>query len=94
MNSQWLLASLQFNMIVYWYNNIQTWNDVILKIPLHHDLYSMNDNVNKSSAPQDRSTPQLLSSTVHAWVVTEWPLQRLHSILRTELQKMTEENPN
>ena len=31
--------------------------------------------VNKSSAPQDCSTTQLVSSTVHAWVVTEWPLQ-------------------
>ena len=34
--------------------------------------------VNKSSAPQDRSNTQLLSSTVHAWVVIEWPLQFLH----------------
>ena len=41
----------------------------------------------KSSATQDRSTTQLLSSTVHS-VVTEWPLQRC-----TELQWTTEENP-
>ena len=34
--------------------------------------------VNKSSAPQDPSSTQLLLSTVHAWVVTEWPLQCLH----------------
>ena len=34
--------------------------------------------VKKSSAPQNRSTTQFLSNTVHAWVVTESPLQCLH----------------
>ena len=31
--------------------------------------------VNNCSEPQDRSTTQLPSSTVHAWEVTEWSLQ-------------------
>ena len=36
------------------------------------------DSVNKNSVPQDCSTTQFSSSTMHAWVVTEWPLQCLH----------------
>ena len=42
------------------------------------EFEEIHHSVNKSSVPQDRSTTQLLSSTVHAWVVTEWPLQCLH----------------
>ena len=34
--------------------------------------------MNNSNEPQDQSTTHLLPSTVHAWVVTEWPLLCLH----------------
>ena len=34
--------------------------------------------MNNSSEPQDRSTTHILSSTVYAWVVTEWLLLFLH----------------
>ena len=48
--------------------------------------------MNNSSEPQDHSTTQLATAT-NAWVLTGWPLQCLHLSLRTELQKMADENP-